>query len=159
MVCRRRSPGQERSSIKTEVAVRGFVELRPAEHPVDAYRQPSTKRRSAKPRAATSSSIPARLISRAAMDDEMIPAPRSGFNPLPHTNHLPYIVQAPGTPPPRCHAATPRKPRRSPPVHRLQSIPPPPLAPQYAPPLPRRAFSPSRLARPRLALRNHCQRA
>ena len=82
MVCRRRSPGQERSSIKTEVAVRGFVELRPAEHPVDAYRQPSTKRRSAKPLAATSSSIPARLISRAAMDDEMIPAPRSGFNPL-----------------------------------------------------------------------------
>ena len=76
MVYRRRAPGQERrSSIKTEVAARGFAELRPAEHLVDVYGQPSTERRLAKPRAATFSSIPARLISRAASDDEMNPSP------------------------------------------------------------------------------------
>ena len=50
-----------------EVAPRGFEEFRPGEHLVDRRRQPSAERRLSKPWGATSGSISARLISRAAI--------------------------------------------------------------------------------------------
>ena len=88
MIQRRRSPGQERRSrVLLEVAPRGFEEFRPGEHHVDRRRQPSAERRLSKPRGATSGSIPARLISRAAMDDRKM-------NPsLPKHPHTPSIVR------------------------------------------------------------------
>ena len=61
-----------------EVAPRGFEEFRPAEHLVDRRRQPSAERRLSKPWGATSGSISARLISRAAMDGEMNPSRSKG---------------------------------------------------------------------------------
>ena len=64
-----------------EVAPRGFEEFRPGEHHVDRRRQPSAERRLSKPRGATSGSIPARLISRAAMDDRKMK--RSAQVPIP----------------------------------------------------------------------------
>ena len=80
-----------------EVAPRGFEEFRPGEHHVDRRRQPSAERRLSKPRGATSGSIPARLISRAAMDDRKmnpsLPPLRSGSNPLAeHLEHLECVL-------------------------------------------------------------------
>ena len=82
-----------------EVAPRGFEEFRPGEHHVDRRRQPSAERRLSKPRGATSGSIPARLISRAAMDDRKmnpsLPPLRSGSNPL-GVHHLGALIRESG---------------------------------------------------------------